>query len=487
MTFSPTPEQSAVVSAAGGTKDNLIISALAGAAKTSTLVLVAEALPTTSILCLAFNKRIALEMQERLPKNCKASTLNALGHNTWRQTISDKVVLDKDKSYSILTELIQRLPKKEQETAYADFAETLKAIDAGKTCGYIPTGTHKNAKRLMNDDEFFNWLDEVPSQQQENLIREATAISIERGLKGLVDFADQILLPTVFPAMFDYFPLIMVDEAQDLSALNHATLAKMVKKRLIAVGDPCQAIYGFRGAHEESMALLEERFKMQRLFLTTSFRCPRKVVSEALWRAPTMRFPDWAIEGEVRRLHDWDAKSVPETAAIICRNNAPLFSMAVKLLKNGRYPQLVGNDIGKYLLKVMKKFGKVSISRKEVYDCIDKWADEKLKKNRNPGKVYDQASCLRIFADQGSTLGEAMAYAEHLFDSQGPIQLMTGHKAKGLEFDTVFFLDEDLINMEEPQDRNLKYVIQTRAKKALFYVTSKEFDDEFEAGPQPDA
>lgn len=43
MTFTPTEEQSAIVDAAKSTSANLAINALAGAAKTSTLVMIAEA------------------------------------------------------------------------------------------------------------------------------------------------------------------------------------------------------------------------------------------------------------------------------------------------------------------------------------------------------------------------------------------------------------------------------------------------------------
>ena len=480
MSFKLTPEQEAVVAFARDTETNLIISALAGAAKTSTLVEVAKALSDKRILCLAFNKKIADEMTERLPKNCQAMTLNSLGHRTWAEALGKRVILEKDKNFQILTTLIKDLSKREQEQAYDEFADTLRTIDFGKACGYIPTGHHPRGKRLMDCDTFFNHLEDVPSALQERLIRDASNISISKALDGIIDFGDQIMMPTLFPAMFPHFPVVMVDEAQDLSALNHATLRKLAKKRLIAVGDPNQAIYGFRGAHEESMSLLEETFQMTTLQLSVSFRCPINIVREAQWRAPHMQWPEWAIEGEVKHLGQWDAASVPDGAAIICRNNAPLFGMAIKLLKNGRYPQIIGNDIGKALVKVMKKLGKDKMDRVEAEIAIDQWCEDKMKKSRNKAKIIDQAACMKIFLAQGDTLGDAIAYAEHLFNSQGPIRLMTGHKSKGLEFDTVFVLDRHLINIEEGQEKNLMYVIQTRAKKELIYVDSASFY--YEAG-----
>lgn len=477
-TFPPTPEQEAIREAARKTKDNLLVNALAGAAKTSTLVLVAKALSTTPILCLAFNKRIALEMQERLPSNCQAMTLNSIGHKAWAKYLGvGRLTLDSSKTYRIVSGIIDGLSPKEKELAYENFSDLLRAVDGAKTAGYIPTGTFPQARGLMDDDELEEWLDEKVSLLEFDIIRAASKISIEEGLKGTIDFGDQILLPTVFPASFHQFPLVMIDEAQDLSALNHQMLGKIAKQRLIAVGDPCQAIYGFRGAHEDSMALLKKRFEMKEFTLSISFRCPIEVVKAAQWRAPHMKWPEWAKPGTVNYLHEWDSTTIPAEAAIICRNNAPIFGIAIKLLKHGRYPEIVGNDLGKSMIKILKKFGKPAMKRGEVLAAIDEWRDKKMERARESTKVEDQAECLRIFARHGKDLGEAIAFAEHIFNSSGPIKLMTGHKSKGLEFDHVYFLDEELVG-KEGQDRNLRYVIITRAKESLTYITSKGFSDE---------
>jgi len=72
--FTPTPEQEEIVAAAVETTHNLAVIARAGAAKTTTLILMAEALSKTDILSLAFNKKIAEEMAEKLPPNCEAKT-----------------------------------------------------------------------------------------------------------------------------------------------------------------------------------------------------------------------------------------------------------------------------------------------------------------------------------------------------------------------------------------------------------------------------
>ena len=479
MTFTPTPEQTLIIEAAQGTSDNLLVSALAGAAKTSTLVLVAKALSSTPILCLAFNRRIADEMRQRLPGNCEAKTLNALGHAAWMRVLGRRVALETSKTYNIVSSLIEALPADEKSSAYASMSFIMESVNTGKTAGYIPPG-FSHLRGLHDDSTFFSTLDEEPTPLEEDLIREASAISIRQAFDGTIDFNDQILLPTTFPACaFPQFPVVLIDEAQDLSELNHAMLRKIARKRLIAVGDECQAIYAFRGASANSMALLREKFSMTELFLSISFRCPRRVVREAQWRAPRMQWPDWAEEGEVTTLPTWTKSTPPDGSAIICRNNAPLFRMALRLLKAGRYPELLGNDIGKGLLKIMKKFGKSNLPQENVLLAIAGWQEEKLAKTRSPTSINDRAECMRIFASAAQDLGGALAYAEHIFNSSGPVKLMTAHKSKGLEFDHVFILDRDLIRTDKhQQEKNLLYVAQSRAKRTLTYITTEGFEDE---------
>lgn len=478
MTFTPTPEQLAIVSAARETDDNLLINALAGAAKTSTLVLIAEALPTTQILCLAFNKKIANEMTERLPSNCTAMTLNSLGHRVWGQTLGKRLRIEPSKIYDLFSSYLSEMTPDEKSETYESLSDMMNAVRFAKSCGVIPFGYRYKVfppmKGLMTVEDFFAHYDEKFEPWQEDLIARAIRESLDLAWQGLCDYDDQILLPTLGMGAFPSYPLILVDEAQDLSALNHAMLRKLVKKRLIAVGDPCQAIYGFRGAHEDSMSLMQKTFSMKELGLSISFRCPTSVVKEAQWRAPHMRAPEWAKEGEVRTLTKWTSDDLPDYAAIICRNNAPLFSMAIKLLKAGRYPELFGNDIGKGLLKIMKKFGPSSLPQENCFEALASWTEERKMKVKNVGVVEDQAACIHVFLSEGKDLGEAIAFAEHVFAASGPLKLMTGHKSKGLEFENVFILDQFMIG-KEGQDRNLRYVMQTRAKSTLTYIRTEDY------------
>ena len=176
--FVPTPEQADIVSAARDTEDNLLISALAGAAKTSTLVLIAEALPSVRLLCLAFNVRIKKEMEKRMPDNATVMTLNGLGHRVWSDTIGRRLELNTSKTYGLTKAIVEDLGPDDRKEAYEYFSDITKAIDLGKTCGYVPDGAYGEAQRLMDDSAFFAHLDEEPTPLMIDIIRQVSTLSI---------------------------------------------------------------------------------------------------------------------------------------------------------------------------------------------------------------------------------------------------------------------------------------------------------------------
>lgn len=480
--FTPSDEQLAIVVAATDTKENLLIEALAGAAKSSTLELIAHALPQTQMLMLAFNKRIADELKERMPKNCTCMTLNSLGHRAWGEVIGRRLTLQARKCGDILSDLIKELPKDEQSILWESYPDMLRACSHAKGAGHVPDSIAdvRKCDPLMTDSDLIDSLDEILSPLEQQLLLETLRQSMHQAFEGTIDFDDQLLMPTVFRASFPMYPLVLVDETQDLSELNHVMLAKLAKKRIIAVGDRFQAIYAFRGAHEDGMQKMAERFNMRVLHLTTTFRCPDSIVQHVRWRAPDMKaWPGHPFPGSVNRLSSWELSDIPDNAAVICRNNAPLFNLAVKLLKNGRYPNLWGNDFGVALLKVLKKFGAPTLSQAEARRQLAAWYESQQTKVKNKGVLKDKHDCLMVFIKAAPTLGGAIDYAETIFRSQGRINLMTGHKSKGHEFNDVFFLEQQLLR-DEGQDPNVRYVIATRAKRNLSYIDWEGFVGEAE-------
>lgn len=487
-THSATEEQAAIIDYARGAQPpNLLINALAGAAKTSTLRFMCKYLPVVPTISLAFNKRIADEMTKVLPGHVRCATMNSVGHRAWGATIGKKLNLDTRKNYNLVKEYIDTLRPADRESAYDIFGDITKTISRAKLAGYVPPDITMG-RALTPREEFFDSLEEAPDEWFMKMIDEILRRSIKQAYAGLIDFDDQIYMSTLFGGSFPSFPRVLADEAQDFNKLNQAMLERLVGPDtwLSAVGDPWQSIYAFRGADTQSMSWLRERFKMNEMTLSVSFRCPIEVVRNAHWRVPHMKWPAWAKPGRVESLGEWSAESIPDGSAIICRNNAPLLSCALALLRAGRGVRLVGTDLGPQLVRALKKLGNgdEKMPQEKVHAEIDIWEIDKMRKSRTPDAVRDKAECLRVFANFGPTLGAAIAYCEHIFAAQGPIQLLSGHKAKGLEWNTVFHLDPHRIpspwckeGEALEQEYNVKYVIETRAKDTLYFARLENFTD----------
>lgn len=471
-----TSEQQAVFDAAALDRSNLLLSALAGAAKTTTLVELSNRI-NEEILVLAFNVRIKDELTKRLPPNATALTLNGVGHRTWASSIGRRLIVDKDKVYDLFMAEFNKLSRGEKDHIGDALSLTMSYVRQGKSAGWVPDGTPR-AKSLLTNDEFFESLSEEPSLVQEELIIKVSRQSVDLALQGKIDYDDQILMPTIFFGAFRSYPNVLVDETQDLSQLNHLMVQKIVKKgRLIAVGDANQSIYAFRGAHENSMQLMRATFDMKELFLNVSFRCPIAVVKEARRRAPSMAWPEWAKQGEVRSLPSYTAEEFAPGSVILCRNNAPLFALALRLLRNGKFPEIVGKDVGKGLVKIMKKLNDLDATCDEARESLAAWKRAKLEKSRDPGAIEDQAECIEVFLDATDTLGQAIAYAEHMMSFSGQIKLSTIHKAKGLEWPNVYILDVHRINRQHTQENNLWYVAVTRSQDRLTYIDLENFKE----------
>lgn len=484
-TLEATEEQSSIIDfALGNPKTNLLINALAGAAKTSTLRFLCKYMPIEPTLSLAFNKRIADEMAKVLPGHVRAATMNSVGHRVWASAVGRRLVVDTKKNYNLVKAMVDALPRGQRSDAYENFGDLVKTLSRAKLSGYVPPGLQMG-RTLVSAEDFFGGLDEAPDDWFCNLVNEALRQGIKQAYQGLIDFDDQIYMPTLFGGSFPSFARVMGDEAQDFSPLNQAMIERLVGPGtwLGAVGDPWQSIYAFRGADTKSMSWLCQRFAMHEMTLSVSFRCPIEIIKNSHWRVPHMKWPSWAKPGQVKELDSWGPDDIPDNSAIICRNNAPLMSMALRLLKAGRGVHLVGTDLGPQLVRALKKFGDSSLPQEKVYAAIDQWEADKLKRARSAATVSDKAECLRVFAGFGPTLGAAIAYCEHIFAAKGPIQLLSGHKAKGLEWDTCYHLDPHRIpspwskeGEALEQEYNVKYVIETRAKQNLFFVKLSDFN-----------
>jgi DNA helicase-2/ATP-dependent DNA helicase PcrA len=482
MTRTWTPEQLAIFEATSNTNDNLLIEALAGAAKTTTLTELARRLSGTT-MSLAFNKKIAVEMEKRMPQGVNCSTLNSLGHKIWAQAVGKRLSLNANKLRHLTIEAIEAQPKAMQGELYDDLSTLGNYISGSKNHGHVPDSIAKRlgskCTPLMNDDQFFDMLPEDPTGAQIDVMLQVLRDSFEQALTGSIDFADQLLMPTVMKCSFPIFSNVLVDEAQDLSELNHVMLSKLAKRRLIAVGDSLQAIYAFRGAHADGMPLLRDRFNMTTLYLSTTFRCPENICAHVRWHAP--RIESWTgnpnSPGEVKTMTSWDMDDIPDGSAVLCRNNAPLFRFALRMLKAGRRPNLWGKDVAAGLMKVLEDLGAPNMNKLDSIKALRRYQAEKeakLRKESAKEALAERIECLLVFIEDAESLGGAIALAKTVFNHEGKVDLATGHKAKGAEWHNVFILDRHLLK-DDGQDPNLAYVLATRSQATLTYITTEGY------------
>lgn len=462
-----TDEQEAILSLFHDSTANVMVNALAGTGKTTTLEMIqAEVEPP--VLCVAFNKRAAEDMEKRFLSTSTVRTFNGLGHRIWAKAVGSLKV-DHRKTTAILSEYIKELKGDERKEVSDLYWDIVNGVGMAKALGYVPEGKFSSARRLIDRISFGHYLEEKPTEELLSSIDYVLTRSIKAAYDGWIDFNDQVYMPALFGGTFPRFPLVLVDEAQDLNPVNHVMLDKLVKGRLGLVGDPWQSIYAFRGAVTSGMSVLKSRFSCQELDLSISFRCPQAVVEAAQWRVPHLKWHKPG--GRVEILDHIHQANIQEGATILCRNNAPLFRLALGLLMQRRSVTVSGSELGPKITRLLQKVCDEDDNQDIMLGKIETWRAEKLINSQAPRTVNDTADCMAIFAGFGKTLSQAVAYIDHIFKQQGQIKLMTGHKAKGGEWPVVYHLDPTLCGGDE-QDLNLRYVITTRAEEELYEIHS---------------
>jgi len=458
----PTPEQDAILTAGRGSA-NLQINALAGTGKTTTLEMLEAVIPKKPILYLAFNKKIVDDAAKRMSSTTTVRTFNGIGHRIWGKGRS--LSLDSKKTAGILKSIIDEAPKTARDSLWENYFLVIDGVARAKCLGYVPDRAFPNAKRLIDARTFHRSLEESPDDITCDLIDEVLVRSIHAAYAGKIDFNDQLYMPAMFGGIFPKYPTVLVDEAQDLNPVQHELLRRLVAGRVISVGDPYQSIYAFRGAKVGGMRDLVSTYGSTEFPLSLSFRCPEAIVRNVHWRVPQFRWSNPG--GSVEHPSSIIAADLPDGSAVLCRNNAPLFKAALAFLGAGRSIYMAGADIGPRLVGIMRRLGDESLTKADAFSAIDLWLEEKL--SRESKTASDIADCMRVFVSHATSLGSAISYAEHLFAQKGRITFSTGHKAKGLEWDQVYHLNQYLCGDDE-QDQNLRYVIDTRAKQGLSYI-----------------
>lgn len=513
MTFIASPYQKAIFRFVKDSKNgSAIINACAGSGKSTTAVKAAKRVPfEKDSLFLAFNKAIANELRERLPEHVPAMTLNGLGHRAWMKFRDGNIKLNSSKTFDVIKAMTDNNSKHRNEDINPWEMRRLgsqirQLVRVAKAFGIVPNGVD-GAEGLL-EDSYQTWEQMIehfdisfgggertlnpPNPEKDkytaiDYAREVLKVSL--GLWDEIDFDDQLYLPVVFNAPTSKYHVIFVDEAQDLSAIQRRLVRKALRNkggRLFAIGDARQAIYGWRGADVNSMAMIAEEFGCASLPLTISYRCPKAVVREAQKYCPEIEASETAEEGIVEDRGLYDPKIFQPGDMVLCRFNAPLVRVAYRLIGGGVPAAIVGRDISGNLAALVKKLGSTTIPG--LCNDLREWRTKEIERlkskdeNADTTKVEDKFEMLHSFIQCAvpKTVQELLGMIERLFGDGSPetVNLSTVHKAKGLEADRVFLLNFHVTNnyARQPwqieQEKCIRYVAVTRARKALYFISS---------------
>lgn len=477
--MTPSLQQEAFYQALLHSSSSLALDARAGCGKTTTQVMGAKKISPG--LALAFNVKIKDELKARLPDSWEVLTTNGLGHRAWGKHTGKKL--------NVAVGKIIDWAKAEKCPGNL-WADLRRLCDFARSSGYVPQGAP--TPKYQEDLDLQDIAEDLELEVSDELLDwgdRALRASISSAWSGQIDFADQLYMPIIYGASFPRYGVVMIDEAQDLSKLQHLMVAgsRAVNGRVLAAGDKHQAIYAFRGALAESFPELQRAFDMKILPLTASYRCPQAVVREAQAFVPDISAVDTAPEGSVNGAFDAPIEPLSlsrlreRPSAILCRNNAPLISLCFKLIREGVGATILGRDVAVGLIAYLKKHQADSMAElmaKVREDSLLQIAVAKANENENKlDRLYDRLAVVEALIEgvgPGASFSTLLTAIDDIFSHEaGRITLSTIHKAKGLEWPQVYILGPGLFRLSRGQDSNLAYVAVTRAQSSLTYLVQK--------------
>lgn len=504
--FEWTEEQKLVFDTLRNSRKHLIIKACAGSGKTTTLTHGLTLVNEGVVGYMAFSKHNAVDADEALKRvGARASgvTFHSAGFAVCRQHLGG-VRVELNNVYKIMDGMGMTSRK------YGELRGTVRKV-VGLMKGYVLEPDEDSVDYVMDMHDLY--VEKAQMGTLVSAVREVMRVGRDPiSGTGEIDYDDMIWLPVVNGWRGSQYDLLVLDEAQDANECQMRLVMGMVEGdsgtsgtsgasgRLVAIGDPWQAIFGFRGAGIGSMDKIEARLLatergVEELKLTYSNRVPKlhaRLAQHAIGCKDVQATRD-APEGSERGV---DVLGAKVGDMVLCRVNAPLLGEAFRLLRAGVPVCVKGQDFGKALFGVAdaaKQLGGSGLDG--MFSGLWSWVkvqEAKLKPLGDKAEnrlalVHDKAQCLSellegiaskegkdSMVDYHSKLVDAINTLFATQDRDKVVTFGTVHRTKGLESERVWILRPDLIphpiaakrgGWELAQERNLALVAITRVKK----------------------
>jgi DNA helicase-2/ATP-dependent DNA helicase PcrA len=514
-------------SAVDHTGSPLLIIAGPGTGKTHTLTHKIAATASLlsgnqKILAVTFTNKAAEEMRERISRICDTALLDRIFIGTFHQFCLN-LIRSRPNDADVPLNFTIATDKQRSEIAASilpgsSLPERRKLIDG--------------VSRLKSSAEIQDGLTEVSLYNK--ALRE----------KGLLDF-DDILNEAVrmlvqneqlklkIQSLYRY---VFVDEYQDINQIQHELLKLLVQNGVLitAIGDPNQAIYGFRGSDVRFFPLFTADFPgAKTVFLSDNYRtasnlltaCGHVISAESpetnvplpiarlyaqgkltVFEASTDRAEAEYVVHQIEKLvggtsmfsHDSgrldsndDDHMTFSDFCVLYRTNAQSRVLIEAFERSGIPYQVSGekalaeyafvNDVLASLKQASHHGVSIGLGKIEALPEFGKLKSEK-KENR---ELLDRLKRIALLHD------DLRSFFDYILLQQSDdglgikgekVSLLTLHAAKGLEFPVVFITgcENGLIPLERAswqidpaEERRLFYVGMTRAKSRLYLVRAK--------------
>ena len=421
MNFKLSAYQENILNTVKSTNKNILVDAKAGSGKTSTLILISEAIQKQGNKCLflAFNKHIVEELKGKMDTtDCAVKTIHSLGYSYLRSFLyrqygqNYKMDLDENKLREIVKHKFEEDGYQQSViehnidktgTELKDFIRTLisETCHLINFCRFHMTNYHEQDKvrklalsccrTIIEENIGFDNYPTLVESVIDKLKNDFENPEIIDGLPTYkVDFTDMIYFPVYYKmippwSIREYLDYVLIDECQDLSELQQEFLKTLGNKsRFIFVGDEKQAIYGFAGADTKSIFKLTQRYDLEQLPLNICYRCPKKVIKLVQQEVlPTIEYnkerPD---VGEVYCIERSEIiKNLEKNDVIITRRNSDLLRLFIDLsvkkkiqvrLLNKDLVNNVTNNLTRIVNSYIEKYNKGLNIEKELFEWMAK-------------------------------------------------------------------------------------------------------------------
>jgi superfamily I DNA/RNA helicase len=502
--FLPSPQQQDFFNWIVNGTGSCILEAVAGAGKTTTLIEGVK-LMTGRIFVGAFSSDINKEIGARLEKKPGLfnGTMHSFGFSCLRKAYKN-IIVEGGKLNSIWNETVTRYPE-----YVALGGSVLKLVSLAKQAALGVDTRLRDPKPWLElidhyDIETFSLSDDgdVENDKTELLIKlSMKLLEVSNSqIHERVDYDDMVYGPLIHNLDIYKHNWVLVDEAQDTNKARRLLALRMLYRngRLVAVGDPKQAIFGFTGADADSLNRIAEDTNAIRLPLSITYRCPKAVVAYAQQWVSHIQAGDTAPDGIVRDDVIENLLTVARPGdVVLCRLSKHLVANVYNFIRAGIPAKIEGRAIGEGLAKLAKRWKVKSFTalrdkllaykEREVAKYIAKEEESKAV------MVEDMVSCLMIIVDRVEQLKpntktpvqDVVAEIERLFEnttdensktkSENIVILSTIHKAKGREWQRVIWLFTGPSpwakkEWEMEQEVHLNYVAATRSKFELVII-----------------